>query len=223
MKKFSLIVISALFLSSCVLDGQNVSQLDYLKRGAEFDVKKFFDGDVDGFAIVQDANGKILDTKSIKIEGSWEEEKGVIKKVFTSSRGKKDSRTWLITMDQGGSFTAIGHDIAAPAQGEQAGNAMRMIYSLLLPGNIKGQKEAVNFEDKIYAVTADSAIMISTSRTGLGEVEKTTISLKKSSVEAVTNAPTKVLKPSAVKKEVKSFNVTSPSDKDEVSSKKESK
>lgn len=179
MKKISSLVLFSLFLSSCaIINGQNSSQLDYLEKGAKFNIMEFFDGEVEGFAIVQDGSGKIIDTKSIKISGSWEENKGVIKNVYVLSNGSKDSRTWLVTAEDG-SFTAIGHDIVAPAQGKQAGNAMQMTYSLSLPGVVKGQKSKVNFDDKIYLIDGESAIMISNSSSGFGNSQKTIVSLKK--------------------------------------------
>jgi hypothetical protein len=187
MKKISLAIISMFLLSSCadLLNGGTASQLDYLDKGVKFDIKKFFNGDVEAFAIVQDSSGKIIDTESVKIEGSWDGNKGVIKKSYTLPNGTKDSRTWLITVDNGGTFTAIGHDIAAPGQGKQAGNAMQMSYSLLLPTNINGQKSKVNFDEKTYLVTEDSAIMIINSSSGFEGTKKTILSLKKSPASKV--------------------------------------
>jgi hypothetical protein len=180
MKKFSLAILFLSLLSSCtILQGQKTSQLDYLEKGAKFDVKSFFNGNIDAFAITQDSSGKIIDTETVKINGSWEENKGVIKQSFVYASGGKDSRTWLITLDEGGNFTAIGHDVAAPAQGKQVGNAMQMIYALLLPGKIKGEKSKVSFEDKVYLVDENSAIMISSSSAGFGDSKKTIISLRK--------------------------------------------
>ena len=201
------------------MEGQTLSQLDYLERGAKFDMKKFFNGEVEGFAIIQDGSGKITDTKSITISGDWEENKGVIKKVFISANGSKDSRTWLITADRGGTFTAIGHDIAAPAKGSQMGNAMQMGYALLLPGQIPGQKEKVYFEDKIYVVNADSAIMITKSSGGInGETTKIVALKKLSKAQRVSKAISQ-----KSEKIVKSFNVISAEKSDQKIVKKDSK
>lgn len=181
MKK--IICLTALFFaSSCaLLDKQEFTRLDYLDKGARMDIKKFFDGKIEGFAIVQDEKGDISDTSVISVEASWEENKGVIKQNYKYANGQKDSRTWLITLDNGGeTFSAIGHDVATPAQGRKVGNAMQMIYALLLPGNMKGQKETVKFEDKYYLTDENSAIVISQSHLGFGgKKTKTIMSLKR--------------------------------------------
>lgn len=169
-------------ISSCAfLDKQEFSRLDYLDKGARIDIKKFFDGKIEGFAIVQDGKGEISDTSVISVEASWDENKGVIKQNYKYANGDRDSRTWLITLDNGGeTFSAIGHDVASPAKGRKIGNAMQMVYSLLLPGNIKGQKETVKFEDKYYLTDENSAIVISESFSGFaGKKSKTIMSLKR--------------------------------------------
>lgn len=182
MKKISAAILLISLLSSCAGFGgfNKPSELDSLDKGAKFDIKKFFNGDLEGFAIIQDEQGKIIDTHSFKVNGKWEENKGVIQQNFTYASGGKDSRTWLITLEEGGStFSAIGHDIVAPAQGKQVGNAMQMTYSLSLPNKADKQKVKVNFEDKIYLVDEKSAIMIQSSSVGFSGTKKAIISLKK--------------------------------------------
>jgi len=180
MKKISLVILALSLLSSCAAlkSFQKPSQLDSLDRSTKFDWKRFFNGDVEGFAVIQDGSGKIIETETFKINGKWDDNKGVIQQNFTYGSGDKDSRTWLITLENDGTFTAIGHDITAPAQGKQQGNAMQMNYTLLLGGKDK-QKVKVTFEDKIYLVDDKSAIMISESTAGFSDSKKSIISLKK--------------------------------------------
>ena len=74
-----------------------------------------------------------------------ESNKGVIKQTYTYANSEKDSRTWLVTLDNGGdTFTAIGHDVASPAKGRKVGNAIQMAYSLLLPNQMRGQKRRLS-------------------------------------------------------------------------------
>ena len=182
MKKFLFLAITAVALSSCAyvekfLPKKAEPQLDYLERSSKLDIKKFFNGDLEGFAITQDQDGKITGTQTIKINGKWDENKGVVQYNFSYDNGKKDSRTWLITLDPDNTFDAVGHDITAPAKGKQIGNASQMIYSLLLPDPM-GKKE-VSFVDKVYLVDDKAAIMISDFKRGYGDSGRTIISLKK--------------------------------------------
>ncbi len=188
-KALSVITI-ALTISSCSSFGnffykKKAPQLDYIDGSVKMDMKNFFDGDLEGFAIKQDVNGKITGTVTAKINGKWEENKGVVQFNYRHSDGTKDSRTWLITVNPDNSFDAVGHDIIKAASGSQNGNASQSIYSLNI--GAKGQKEEVDFEDKIYLVDEKSAIMISNfkaRKSDKGVAGKITFSLKKTSSQA---------------------------------------
>jgi hypothetical protein len=151
--------------------------IDYIERGAKFDMKKFFNGDIDAFAIVQDENGKITDTKTVKITGRWEENKGVIQQNFILADGKKDSRTWLITVNDDGTFEAVGHDVSAMATGRQISGSAQMNYGLFLNG--QNGREEIKFEDRMYMANENSVIMISTMKKGYSPAGKIIMSLSK--------------------------------------------
>lgn len=167
MKNFTKIITATaiiLSLSSCAMlqdlfKSKKVAELDYLDGANKMDMKKFFDGNIEAFAIKQDANGKIIATFTAKISGKWDDNKGVIQQNFLYSDGTKDSRTWLVTVDTDGTFDAVGHNVSVPAKGKQIGNAAQSKYSLSLSS--KAGKEEVNFEDKMYLVDENSMIMIS--------------------------------------------------------------
>ena len=140
MKKIFSILLASILLSgasSCAymqnLMRDKPVEMDFLEKGAKIDIKKFFVGDIEGFAITRDRDGKIVSTQTMKISGKWDENKGVIQQNVVAVDGTKDSRTWLITLNQDGTFDGVGHDVSSMAQGKQAGNAARMVYSLLLP------------------------------------------------------------------------------------------
>jgi len=188
MKNFSKIItilVIALTLSSCaafenLMSKKEAPQLDYLDGVNKMDLKKFFDGNIEGFAIKQDATGKIVSTFTVKINGKWEEGKGVVQFNYLYSDNSKDSRTWLITANSDNTFDAVGHDIATAAKGKQIGNAAQSIYSLMV--GPKTDKEEVNFEDKMYLVDEKSVIMISNFRgtkSAKGTAGKIIFSLKK--------------------------------------------
>ncbi|MES2961888.1 MAG: DUF3833 family protein [Pseudomonadota bacterium] len=178
----SVTLITISLLSSCaylenLFPKKQVAELDSLESAPKIDIKKFFNGDVEGFAITQDSTGKIIGTVQVKIYGKWDENKGEIKQNFIYDGTIKDSRIWLITINADGTFDAIGHDIAAPAQGKQIGNAAQMLYTLNLMD--QGVKQPVRFEDKMYLVDEKSMIEISSYNKANGISGKTITSLKK--------------------------------------------
>ena len=186
---FSLIAIISTS-SSCALMEKFKSKkpaepLDYLENAAKFDFKKFFTGDVEAFAIKQGEDGKIIGTSTIKISGKWDENKGVVQQNFLFNDGSKDSRTWLVTINQDGTFDAVGHDVATAAAGKQIGNAAQSKYSLMI--SQKAGRQEVFFDDRMYQIDEKSMIIISNFKNKNPSKEsadktssgKTIISLKK--------------------------------------------
>ena len=156
-----------------------MSALDSLKNGAKFDMKSFFDGDIEGFSITRNSSGKIISSQNIKISASWDQNKGDLKQEFFDKNGKRQVRTWLISLHKDGTFDAIGHDALARALGRQKGNSGQMVYNLLLKED--GLKKKVKFDDKMYLVDKDSMIMISKSSSSFGSYDETITSLSKKS------------------------------------------
>jgi len=183
MKKFHILLLAiiSLTLSSCAylegLSNPKQEDLSFLEKGVKIDIKKFFTGDVEAFAIMQDENEKVISTQTIKINGRWTDNKGVIQHEFVYYGGEKDSRTWLMTLNPDGTFEATGHEVAVMARGRQAGNLAQMVYTLLVPG-VEGKQEA-KFEDTMYLVDEKSMILISKFQKKNGEKGTYTISLKK--------------------------------------------
>ncbi len=187
LSKISTLLILAITVSSCAAikdaiksksDNEVKKPLVYLEKAPKYNVKKFLSGNLDGFAIVQDENGKIIDGFVTKVVGDWEENRGTIKYTFNFNGGKRDVRTWLITVEDAESYTAIGHDFISPAVGRQAGNASEVSYTLIYPH--KDKREKVEFEENLYLVDENSAIVISSMKIGKSKIGKIILSLKKS-------------------------------------------
>lgn len=161
--KLSKLLIVLLFLSSSCANlfqdnKPSTRPIDYIAGAKKLDFKKFFDGSVDGFSIIKDQDDNIIDTKKILIDGEWEGNKGIIKQRYENRKGKKDSRTWLVTMHKDGTFDAVGHDISAPALGKQIHNSAQITYQLRVKRN--GVRQEVFFEDRMYQIDSDSMIII---------------------------------------------------------------
>lgn len=163
--RFFVVFVAATSLSSCgslkMFSSKKVElPLDYIDSSAKLNIRDFFNGEIEAFGIKQDESGKIINTMNIKINGKWDDTKGVIKQSFSYDDGTKDSRIWLITLDSNGNFEAVGHDVTNAAKGRQIGNAAQSNYSLMLSG--KNGKEEFSFEDKMYLIDDKSMIIIST-------------------------------------------------------------
>jgi hypothetical protein len=188
----SIAIIAILSLSSCAfLEGlkkdeqaYKAPEPDYLsEKSVAADIKKFFNGDIESFAITQDSAGKINGTYTARISAKWEGNRGTIEQKFKHNDGAQESRTWLITIEPDQTFTAVGHDIAMPSKGnKQIGNAIQMLYTLSLPvvgSDGKSLQEDISFEDMMYQVDDKSMIMISNVRKNNISNGKIISSLKK--------------------------------------------
>ena len=166
-KNISKIAITALlFSSSCAGLFQDskkpVDPIDYISGAEKLDYRDFFDGEIDGFAIVKNQYGKITATKKVYIDAEWEGNKGIIKNKYVYNDGKKDSRTWLVTLSKDGTFDAVGHDVSVPAHGKQIANAAQSTYTLKIKDSQRS--EDIFYEDRMYLVDQDSMIMITNYR-----------------------------------------------------------
>jgi hypothetical protein len=150
---------------------------DSLNNSIKADIKKFYQGNIEAVSVKFDKNDKIIATKTIQINGSWDGDKGIIRQKFIDNNNNKDSRTWLITLENNNNFSAIGHDSVSPAHGIHTGNVIQMSYQLKVPYN--DVKTNVNFIDTMYVVNDKSMIKISESFIDNKKIAREIISLVK--------------------------------------------
>ncbi len=183
--KILAILTSCIAISSCQFlekissqkSNKSLAALDYLDKAPKFNIKNFFNGNLEGFAVIKNENGKIENSFVLDVDGKWEGDKGTVRYNYVFNGGKKDSRTWLFTVDDAENYTAIGHDFISPAKGRQAGNVSQILYTLIYPH--KDKKQNVDFEDNIYLIDENSVIIISEMFIGKNKIGTATIALKK--------------------------------------------
>lgn len=182
MKKLFAITL-ILSLSSCsyfdFLKSQDKEkEISFLEMAPKVDLKQFFRGEIESFAIIKDGNDKIIGSYTGTMRGEWDENKGVLKQNFLYNDGKRDNRTWLITDNVDGTFSAVGHDVVESETGKQIGNTIQMPYSFAVLEN--GVKQKIRYEDNFYLVDSSSMIGTSVAKSSRGIViSKSLISLKK--------------------------------------------
>lgn len=183
MKKsqFFLNLILFFVASSCaqlsVKQQNQASPITPIAGAPQMNVKKYFDGNLEASAILQNQDGKIIGSYVAKMNARWDDNKGTVQQVFNYNDLSKVSRTLLLTLNDDGSFDVIGHDMNSPGQGKQQGNAMQMVYNLNLLQD--GKKANYDFEDNFYLVD-DKTIMVVSSKKLLGNVVgKSYVSIRK--------------------------------------------
>ncbi len=131
----------------------------YANNSPQFDIRNYFRGNLEAYGILQDRSGKVIKTFTVKMKGSWKNNQGTLEEHFIFSDGKKDQRTWNLSMIDDNNFIGKAHDVVGEAKGEQYGNAVKMNYILTIP--VDNKKYDVKISDWMYLVDKDSLINVS--------------------------------------------------------------
>ncbi len=143
-------------LSVILLIGCGTSPKDYAETTPEFDLKNFFTGDLKGWGLVKNYQGKVTQRFVVDMNGSWNENQGVLYELFTYSDGSTQERTWYLTKSDNNASTGTASDVVGTAAGIQNGFAFNWNYDLLFESG--GKKIKVHLKDWLYQVDANSVI-----------------------------------------------------------------
>ncbi len=176
-RRLCLALFAAILLGGCA--GIEVEQ--YRAETPKLDLRKFFNGTLDGWGMFQDRSGKVIKHFHVVIEARWEGDKGTLDERFTWSGGEPGDnpvrRVWTLRDAGGGHLAGTAGDVVGQARGETAGNALHWRYVLAL--SVDGKVVDVDFDDWMFQV-GDQVMLnrSSMSKYGftLGEV---TLSLKR--------------------------------------------
>jgi hypothetical protein len=135
------------------------SRIDFVSTAPAINIKNFLEGDLEGHGIKVNKYGEIVEVQLIKIKSRWQGNKAQIEFSYQLEGQTFDSRIWLLTLNQDGTFEANSHDAVGMVKGKQKGNTAQIIYDLMVPE--LDRKVKSHFEDKFYLVDNNSAILIS--------------------------------------------------------------
>ena len=136
---------AAILLGGCA--GIEVEQ--YRAETPRLDLRKFFNGTLDGWGMFQDRSGKVVKRFTVRIDARWEGNQGTLDEHFEYSDGTKENRVWKISKD-GNRYTGTAGDVVGTAVGTAAGNALSWNYVLALP--VDGRTWNMDMDDWMYLV-----------------------------------------------------------------------
>jgi hypothetical protein len=121
-------------------------------RGEEpvLDLRAYFDGQVDGWGLFMDRQGKVVKRFTVAMDCSWRGDEGVLDEHFVFSDGTRQQRVWHLRRGADGSYTGRAGDVVGEAQGQAAGNAFHWNYTLALP--VDGRVWDVQMDDWMFLV-----------------------------------------------------------------------
>ncbi len=136
---------AALMISGC-----NASTTeDYANNTPKLDIRSYLNGSLEATGILFDHSGKADLQFHVSMTASWQGNTGTLKENFIFSDGRKDERTWTITMQDDHHFTATAHDVIGTATGSQHGNAANMRY-ILNAKRSGGDTITLSMDDWLY-------------------------------------------------------------------------
>lgn len=147
--------IAALFCSTYLLSAcSDIPINDYANETPGFNPLHFFPGETHAWGIVQNWQGKVIRKFDVDIVGTIENGELTLDEQFRYADGERSSREWKIKVDDSGNVSGNANDIATPASGSIAGNAMRWQYSMHLP--VDDTTYYVSFDDWLWQLDADT-------------------------------------------------------------------
>ena len=172
--RISLVILTAITLSGCA----SVEVDAYRSETPALNMRRFFNGTVEGWGMFQDRSGKVIKRFHVVIDSKWEGDRGTLDERFTWSDGLQggnvERRVWSLQDLGGGRFVGRAGDVVGEAEGVVSGNALRWRYVLALP--VDGKTINVDFDDWMYLI--DDQVMLNRSAMSkfgvhLGEVTLT--------------------------------------------------
>jgi hypothetical protein len=128
MRVRSLILSMVLLLAGCSspLD-------DYTNSTPAFDLKRYFDGELTAWGIVEDYSGKLTRRFCVDIVGRWDNKQGQLHETFYYNDGEQQIRIWQVELQPDGTVTGTAGDVVGQARGSAVGAAFNWQYTLTVP------------------------------------------------------------------------------------------
>ena len=125
--------LTALLSCLLLLTACSASLQDYTSTTPEFQLRKYFDGEVTAWGIVQDYSTKLSRQFCVDIVGTWTGTEGQLHETFYYNDGEQQIRIWDLKVLENGTVTGSAGDVVGQASGSSNGNAFNWQYTLIVP------------------------------------------------------------------------------------------
>ncbi len=168
-RRAAITMVAALWLAGCAAP----TPADYAQETPKLELRDYLNGPLLAHGIFTDRSGQVKRRFTVKLNGRWQGDTGVLEEDFEYSDGARERRVWTIKALGGGRYSGTADDVVGAAQGEAAGNALRWSYTLRLP--VDGKVYEVDFDDWMYLI--DDKVMLNKARMSKFGVELGNVTL----------------------------------------------
>jgi hypothetical protein len=133
---------------------------DFKGASPEFLPEEFFDGRLEGWAVLESLVGNLLKRATISAEGRWDEEAQTVHftETYRFDDGHEDTLRWTIRKVRPGQYNGSEQRLHGDAIGEQAGCAFHWTYTRDTP-QADGSSSRLTFDDWFYRIDNQACIV----------------------------------------------------------------
>ena len=126
---------------------------DYKGGSPEFLPERFFDGHLEGWAVLESLTGTLQKRATISAHGQWDAGSQTVHLTETHrfDDGPEDALRWTIRKTAPGQYSGAEPRVEGEAKGEQAGFAYNWKYTRETP-QADGTSVKLNFDDWFYLI-----------------------------------------------------------------------
>ena len=150
-------VLVALLIASCA----GVEPQAYYDQQPALDLRRYFNGTLEGHGMFQDRNGQVQRRFVVTIKASWAGDIGTLDEEFVWSDGKREKRIWTLRPAAGDAtgsrWIGTAADVIGEARGVVNGNALNWTYAFDLKTD-DGKRYEVAFDDWMFLI--DERVML---------------------------------------------------------------
>ncbi|MRW88598.1 DUF3833 family protein [Duganella sp. FT80W] len=172
MTRYKLLALAAL-LAGCA--GPDVQQ--YRNTTPTLDLPAYFSGTTDAWGMFQKRDGTVARRFHVEITGTPTKDGMTLDEQFRYDDGKTERRIWQLMRDGDHQWRGTAGDVKGEAHGEQAGNALRWQYTLLLP--VDGTTYEMQFDDWMFLIDRCTMINRASMRKFGVELGQVTLTFRK--------------------------------------------
>ena len=140
-------ILAALLAAALLAGCASVDVARYANERPALDLKRYFDGTIDGWGMFQDRSGKVVTRFHVVIYAKWSGDTGTLDEAFEYADGRRERRVWTIVKD-GDRYSGTAGDVVGTASGTAAGNALHWRYVLALP--VEGTVWNMDMDDWMF-------------------------------------------------------------------------